>query len=113
MMRYEGGSRYATYETGAGKITFRLGDHNAVGKNFADKSPGRSRYVSVYIEKGSHPDRPTPVTYTEVCYPLSIFQNHQREVLDSIINGVDGMLDTGEFNVDPSLAAKRVHKPSV
>ena len=111
-MRYEGGTRYATYQTPKGLITFRLGDHNAVGQNFADRAAGSAGYVSVFVERGTHPYVPTPVSYTEIRYPLEVFNRKPQAVFDSIITGVDGMLDNGDFAVSPDLGEKKVYSPS-
>lgn len=111
-MRYEGGTRYATYQTPQGLITFRLGDHNAVGRNFADRAAGSAGYVSVFVERGTHPYVPTTVPYTEIRYPLEVFNRKPQAVFDSIIAGVDGMLDNGDFTVSPDLGEKKVYSPS-
>ena len=103
-MRYMGRSRYATYEAQIGDITFRLSDHNASGANFnRDKA---DKYVSVYIDVQTFPHQATPIPFTEIRFPKESYMRNARGVADAIVDGVESLIDTGDFKVDPSIGQK-------
>ncbi len=103
-MRYMGRSRYATYEAQIGDITFRLSDHNASGANFSrDKA---DKYVSVYIDVQTFPHQATPIPFTEIRFPNESYMRNARGVADAIVDGVESLIDTGDFKVDPSIGQK-------
>ena len=103
-MRYMGRSRYATYEAKIGNILFRLSDHNASGANFSrDKA---DKYVSVYVEGVTYQHQGTPIAYTEIRFPNESYMRNARGVANAIIDGVESLLDTGDFKVDPNIAQK-------
>jgi len=103
-MRYMGRSRYATYEAQIGDITFRLSDHNASGANFSrDKA---DKYVSVYIDVQTFPHQATPIPFTEIRFPKESYMRNARGVADAIVDGVESLIDTGDFKVDPSIGQK-------
>lgn len=110
-MRYAGRSRYAAYEVKIGNVVFRLSDHNASGSNFKANEPNADKYISVYIEGATYPNKATPIAYTEIRYPSEIFAANPRTVVDSIVNGVSGMLETGDFQVDPNVGKKIEYTP--
>ncbi len=110
-LKYEGRSRYATYEARIGNVVLRLSDHNAYGKNFQEHEPNANRYVSVYIDRATYPGMPTPVAYEEIRYPLDVFESKPDAVVVSIVDGVSDVLDGKPYTVNPALGEKKEYAP--
>ena len=110
-LKYAGRSRYATYEARIGNIVLRLSDHNAYGENFLEHEPNAKQYVSVYIDRVTYPEMPTPVAYEEIRYPLAVFESKPDAVVSSIVDGVSDVLDGKPYNIDPSLGEKKEYAP--
>ena len=94
-MIYKGNSRYALYNTEFGRIVFRLGTHNAEGRNFT--IDGIDKNISVYVAKSEHPEHDTPVDYVEYRYSAENWNIHKKEIVDAIVRGVSHILKEGRF----------------
>ena len=107
-MRSKGGSRYTMLRTDKGEtIAVRLSDHKANGNNFLqDNADGN---LSIVIERNVYDEKKSNVEYTEATIPISVFKERPREVVSSIVNGVDSLLKGEVFSIPESIGNVVTH----
>lgn len=95
-------TKYALYQRTDGSIIdFRLGLHDANGKNFDSKNINISVYIS-YTYRSYRGLSTTP--YEEYEIKPQTFKENPKMVVDALVNGVLSAINSKPFELDPNVA---------
>ncbi len=92
---YQGNSNYAVYDTPAGRLAFRLANHNAFGDNFARDNADQN--ISVYVALNEYDQPDSAISYTEYRISPRDYARHKDEFAKSLIESVGTAIETGTF----------------
>lgn len=107
-MSYAGNSNYVVYDTPAGRLAFRLANHNARGDNF--KRDNAQKNISVYVALEDYEQPGSSIPFTEYRISQEDFERHKDEFISSLVESVGNALNTGEFT-QPSYTTKEEYGP--